>query len=225
LHREERHAAGSLGDHHVALADVGFDQCAPRRHTGAGNGRGFDIAEVIGRANQARRVGDAVLLQPPVFAVAGQLPFGFRCGRPIEPIRMKRPHDTLSGLQPTYAWPDCDDLAGAVTQRHAWQRPGDEAHQIDVVMEVEARGLDLDQHLPGTGLLDRPVRHLHGHAGPVHDHDTLSVRSAHAMPVSSRGGLTPKPCSAGRGPIVITFSDGAADMQVSPNGDSFTLPR
>ena len=62
LHREQRHPTRSLGHHDVSFADVGFSQGAPRRDAGARDRRGFDIGEVIGRADQAGDGGDAVLL-------------------------------------------------------------------------------------------------------------------------------------------------------------------
>ena len=138
-------------------------------------------------------VGDAILLQPPVFTVAGQLVFGFRCRWPIEPTRVKRPHDAVTDLQPGDARPGCDDLAGAVAHRHTGPRSRQKAHQIEVVVKVKARGPHPDKNLPCTGFVDRPVHALHGRAGPVHHHRLLMIRNVHAIPVFSSGN---RPCAA-----------------------------
>jgi hypothetical protein len=124
----------------------------------------------------------AVLLEPSVFAVAGQLSLGFRRRRPVEPAGVKRPHHAIPDFQLVDTRTDRHYLAGAVAHRHARPGPPEEAHQIDVVVEVEARGLDLDQHLPGLGLVDRPFPLFEGCAGGVHHHRLLTVRNGQTTP-------------------------------------------
>ena len=69
---------------------------------------------------------------------------------------MKRAHDPVPDAQDVNAGTDGYHLGGPVAHRHPRPRPGEQAHQVDVVVKVEARGRDLDQHLARTRLADRP---------------------------------------------------------------------
>src|ERR1700744_2700995 len=182
LHGEQRHPAGPLGNHDVALADAGFLHRASSRHRGTRNRGGFDIAEMVRRGHQAGDIGHAVLLQPTVFAVPGQLPLYFRRRRPVQPTWLERPHYSRADLQAVDVGADFHDHAGAITHRDARPGPGEQAHQIDVVVIVEARRIPLAQPLAGAGVAYRPFDRTHRHAGPVHHDGFTDVRNTHAAP-------------------------------------------